>query len=271
MKTLEAFCQKDRHMQKIRSGLLCALVGALAITSCRKETYTYPDSPLTNYYAPLQVGKYVIYRMDSLNFYYYGQLDTLTRYLAKDSVEEAMTDNMGRPSWRVVRYLSDTTGVDWTPMETYLVTPTRTTLEVVEDNLRSIKLAFPIDEGYSWMGSSYQPYAPYQDFFDFSDDSHLNVQRWNYTYQNVNKPFTVGNTVYDSTATVVEVNDSINVPILIDTSFASRTYWTETYAKNIGMIYRHTELWEYQPPTPNGTQLGYKIGFEVTFNIVDHN
>jgi len=227
---------------------------------------------MTNYFAPLQVGKYVIFRLDSLNFYYYGQLDTLTHYLAKDSVEEATTDLMGRPSWRVVRYLSDTLGTAWTPTETYLVTPTRTTLEVVEDNLRYIKLAFPMDEGYNWTGSTYLPYAPYQDYFDFSDDSHLNVQRWNYTYQNVNKPYTIGSQVYDSTTTVLAVNDSINAPVIVvDTSFASRTYWTETYARNVGLIYRHTELWEYQPPTPNGTQIGYKIGFEVTFKIVDHN
>jgi len=269
-------------MQKIRLGILCALIALIAtivITSCKKTTYTYPDSPMTNYFAPLQLGKYVIFRLDSLNFYYYGQLDTLTHYLAKDSVEEATTDLLGRPSWKVVRYLSDTQGTAWTPTESYLVTPTRTTLEMVEDNLRYIKLAFPMDEGYSWTGSTYLPYAPYQDYFDFSDDSHLNVQRWNYTYQNVNKPYTVGNKVYDSTTTVLLVSDSINVVydstnapvIVVDTSFASRTYWTETYAKNIGLIYRHTEIWEYQPPTPNGTQVGYKIGFEVTFNLVDHN
>lgn len=258
-------------MQSHRPGILLTIALVLVITSCRKMTYTYPANPLTNYFVPLQVGKYVTYRLDSLNFYYYGQLDTLTRYLAKDSVEEAVKDNMGNPSWRVVRYLSDTTGAVWTPSETYLVTPSVQTLQVMENNLRTIKLAFPMDEGFSWTGNTYLPYAPYQDFFDFSDDSHLSVQLWNYTYRNVNKSFPLGTQVYDSTTTVVQVNDSINVPIVDPGSFASRTYWTETYAKNIGLIYRHTALWEYQPPTPNGTQAGYKIGFELTLTIVDHN
>ena len=258
-------------MQRNRPAILLTLAVVLAITSCRKTTYTYPPTYLTSYFTPLQVGKYITYRLDSLNFYYYGQLDTLTRYLAKDSVEEAITDNLGNPSWRIVRYLSDTTGSSWTPSETYFVTPSIKTLEMVENNLRSIKLAFPMDEGYSWAGNTYMPYAPYQDFFDFSDDSHLSVQLWNYTYQNVNKPFSLGNLVYDSTTTVVQVDDSINVPILDPNSFASRTYWTETYARNIGLIYRHTAIWEYQPPTPNATQAGYKIGFEVTFSMVDHN
>ncbi|HEX9511434.1 MAG TPA: hypothetical protein VF939_13185 [Puia sp.] len=261
-------------MQRNRPAILLTLAFALAISSCKKTTYTYPPSQLTSYFMPLQVGKYITYRLDSLTFYYYGQSDTLTHYLAKDSVEAAITDNQGRPSWRVVRYLSDTTGVVWTPSETYMVTPTVQTLEMVENNLRYIKLAFPMDEGFSWTGNTHLPYAPYKGFFDFSDDSHLSLQLWNYTYQNVNKPFPVGNQVYDSTATVLQKNDSINLannlPI-IDTSFASRTNWTETYARNIGLIYRHTALWEYQPPTPNGTQTGYKIGFEVTLSIVDHN
>src|SRR5258708_32318583 len=102
----------------------------------------------------------------------------------------------------------------------------------------------------------------------------MRLKLWNYTYQKGNKTFTVGNQVYDSTATVLQKNDSNNLannlPI-IDTSFASRTNWTETYARNIGLIYRHTALWEYQPPTPTGTQTAYKIGFEGTLRTVDLN
>ncbi len=273
-------------MQKNRPGivltlafLVAAIAVMLSVTSCKRQVYTYPSNPLTNYFMPLQVGKYVTYRLDSLTFYYYGQKDTITRYLAKDSVEAAIMDNLGRPSWIITRYLSDTTGAQWAPNESYVVTPTTQTVEVVENNLRFLKLAFPMDEGFSWAGNTYLPSNPYsdptsQDYFDFSGALNLNLQRWNYTYQNVNKPFQAGPRVYDSTITILQVNDSGNVfnnaPV-IDTSFASKTYWTETYARNIGLVYRHTALWEWQPPTPNNTQVGYKLGFELTLTIVDHN
>jgi hypothetical protein len=258
-------------MNRNRAGLAILLILIIAVNACKK-TISYPAIPLTSYFTPMQVGKYNTYRLDSLNFYFYGQLDTVTSYLAKDSVEESFIDNSGRPSWRVVRYLSDTTGtLPWTASETYSVTPSVQTIEVQENNLRYIKLAFPMDEGFSWTGNTYLPYNPFQDFFAFSDDSHLSLELWDYAYQNVNKPFALGNHVYDSTATVLQVNDSINVPITDPNSFASRTYWAETYAKNVGLIYRHTELWEYQPPTPNGTQSGYKIGFEITLTLIDHN
>jgi hypothetical protein len=84
-------------------------------------------------------------------------------------------------------------------------------------------------------------------------------------------PANVKSVNYDSTVTIMQVNDSANVPILLSNVYAQRTYWQETYAKNIGLVYRHTELWEYQPPTPNGTQVGYKIGFIMTMQMLQHN
>lgn len=253
---------------KLRPVVILLLV--VAALSCKK-TIHYPAVAPADYFLTLQVGKYATYRLDSLNFYYYGQLDTITSYLAKDSVESSFVDGAGNTAWLVTRYLSDTTGSGWVPGQTYTVTPSQQRVEMTEDNLRYVKLAYPITQGFSWSGNSYLPYAPYQDFFDFSDDSHLTLGSWNYTYQSVNKPYSIGGQTFDSTVTVLQENDSINVPILDVNSFASRTYWSETYAKHIGLIYRHTEMWEYQPPTPDGTQSGYKIGFQLTMRLVDHN
>jgi hypothetical protein len=258
---------------KPRPVLLILLCLVIVVTSCKK-TIHYPTTYLTDYFLTLQVGKYATYRLDSLNFYYYGQLDTVTSYLAKDSVEASFVDGAGNTAWYVTRYMSDTTGAFWSPSETYTVTPSQQRIEMTEENLRFIKLAFPLDQGFSWTGNTYLPYAPYQDYFDFSDDSHLTLGNWNYTYQSMNKPFTVytaDSLKFDSTLTVLQANDSINVPIIDPNSFASRTYWSETYAKHIGLVYRHTEMWEYQPPTPDGTQNGYKIGFQMTMRLVDHN
>jgi hypothetical protein len=255
---------------KLRPVVLLLLILASVVFSCKK-TIHYPATAPSDYFIPLQAGKYAIYRLDSLNFYFYGQLDTITSYLAKDSVESSFVDNSGNTAWYVTRYLSDTIGSNWYPSETYTVTPSQQRVEVTEDNLRFIKLAFPISAGFSWTGNSYLPYAPYKDFFDFSDDSHLTLGNWNYTYQTANKAFTVGSQHFDSTVTVLQENDSINVPIKDVNSFASRTYWSETYAKHVGLVYRHTEMWEYQPPTPDSTQSGYKIGFQMTMQLLSHN
>jgi hypothetical protein len=255
---------------KNRLGLL-VLALVVTITSCKK-TVSNTGNPLTNYFISLQVGKYITYRLDSLNFYYYGQLDTITSYLAKDSVEKSFIDGSGQTAWLVTRYLSDTTGSFWSPALTYTVTPSLSAIDVTENNLRYVKLAYPMDQGFSWLGNTYLPYNPFQDFYVYSDYNNLTMGGWNYNYQQVNKPFMVtSGVVYDSASTVLQINDSTNVPITDPNSFASRTYWSETYARHIGLIYRHTEMWEYQPPTPDGTQAGYKIGFKMTMSVVDHN
>src|ERR1700743_554916 len=98
------------------------LVVFLAFASCKKTVH-YPAVAPADYFIPLQTGKYATYRLDSLNFYYYGQLDTVTSYLAKDSVSDTITDAAGNHAFLVVRYLSDTTGAVWTTNETNVVTP----------------------------------------------------------------------------------------------------------------------------------------------------
>ena len=256
---------------KIRPVLAFILAGVIAIISCKKTVYINPVHP-TDYFIPLQVGKYALYRLDSLNFYFYGQLDTTTSYLAKDSVEASFTDGTGDTAWRVVRYQANiNTPTVWVPSQTYVVTPSLQRVEVTENNLRYVKLAFPVDEGFTWLGNTYLPYNPYKDFFSYSDDSHLDLSLWNFSYKNVNTTLTVNGKKYDSTITVLSAADSLNVPIVDDSTFGSMTYWSETYAKHIGLISRSTKLYEYQPPTPDGTQHGYKIGFQMVMTLLDHN
>src|ERR1700758_5238612 len=101
---------------KLRLSLIL-LLSLRVVTSCKKTVHFNSTSgysgELTDFWTPLQIGKYVTYRMDSLNFYFYGQLDTVTSYLAKDSIEDSFTDGTGNTAWHVTRYLSDTTGSNW--------------------------------------------------------------------------------------------------------------------------------------------------------------
>ena len=80
----------------------------LIMFSCNKSNPLITDTP-ADYY-PMHVGNYIIYRMDSLKFINVGSQDSVISYLAKEVVEDSITDNLGRPSFRVVRYLSDTDG-----------------------------------------------------------------------------------------------------------------------------------------------------------------
>ena len=112
---------------KFRPVVFLLLVAAAF--SCKK-TIHYPAVAPADYFIPLKTGQYAIYRLDSLNFYYYGQLDTVTSYLVKDSVENSFIDGSGNTAWLITRYLSDTMGSSWYAGETYTATAFQQRLEV---------------------------------------------------------------------------------------------------------------------------------------------
>ena len=214
------------------------------------------------------VGKYVTYRLDSLKFVQFGQRDTIISYQAKDVIDAAITDNLGRPSWRVIRYLNDTLALGtWNPDITYIITPTRETLEVVENNLRFIKLKIPIREAFNWKGNKYidtkvdpnvDPNWPY----NFLDD-------WDYTYANVdqpNKPFSITVPV---TITVNQHDETLGTINNVD-AYSERIYSQEVYGKGIGLIYKSFIRWIFQPRTSTYPS-GYKDGYAITLRMIDHN
>jgi len=231
----------------------------VAIFSCNKNNPLVTDTP-ADYY-PMHVGSYIIYRMDSLKFVNVGSQDSIISYHAKEVVDDSITDNLGRLSYRVIRYLSDTNEIaPWTPSIAYMVTPLPGSVEVVENNLRYIKMITPVQDGMTWLGNAYIDTK--------SDTSQVPyMDGWNYTYSNTGMPFTV----FAGTIPVsVIVNEANSVTGLGDGSYTQTVISQEVYGKNIGLIYKNFLYSVYQSPNveyPSGATIGYGL----TFNMVSHN
>lgn len=226
---------------------------------CTKSNPLITDSP-SDYY-PMHVGNYIIYKMDSLKYVNVGSQDTLISYHAKEVVEDSITDNQGRPSYRVVRYLNDTTeSSGWTASIAYMVTPLQGSIEVTENNLRYIKLVTPVQDGRYWLGNAYIDTK--------SDNSPVPyMDGWNYTYANTGQPFDV---LAGTIPETVTVNEADEVTGLGDGSYTQTVFSAEIYGKNIGCIYKRFLYSVYQSPNveyPSGVTIGYGL----TFNMVSHN
>ena len=250
-------------------GYTLILSTAVILYSCNKKDTSLNPTQLIEY-MPLQPGKYIHYRLDSMRFVDFGQRDTVVSYDAKDVIDGEVTDNLGRQTFRVVRYLRDlssTNNQDYVAKLTYYVTPSRESIEVQEENLKFQKLRLPVNNGFNWHGNSFLPSTPYFELYQFSNDEDIGL--WDYTYMGVNEPAIINDNMYDSTVTVQQVADSSNVPIEFPDGLAYRNYWTETYAKNIGLIYKEVVMWEYQPP--NSGNPGFRSGFGLKLSIIDHN
>lgn len=255
--------------------LLAGFIGLAFFSSCNKSE-VYPTSPLSDY--NLQTpGKYIIYELDSLQFPNFGTEQATLMYYAKDLVDTSVViDNLGRPAHPIFHFISmqSATG-PWQQNNTFLNVPLGNTVEFIENNLRYIKLHEPIANGYTWKGNIYiDTYDQTTAIPDITDWDLTYLAGWDYTYQDVNQPLTLGSITLDSTITVTEQNESTG-PITGNpedqTSYSQISYGIEKYAKGIGLVYRNFLYHQYQPGPPPTYTGGYSIGYGITQTMLDHN
>lgn len=243
-------------------------IPALALFSCNeKENFT---TEALEEYIPLAEGKYIIYRLDSTVFTNFGRNTEVHSYQLKHEVDTIITDNLGRPSYRIFTSIRDADGLQsWQPAESYFITFTGDQAERVdENNLRFIVMHLPLRDGYSWKGNKFLPANPYNPAYNFSNDD--NMADWDFYFDGVPADFTHEGNTYSNVYTIEQADEAYNVPITDPNAYAAITRSVEKYAKEIGLVFRQHELWEYQP-NPGGPGGPYKTGFGVTMWMIDHN
>lgn len=240
----------------------------IGLGSCTSEKETLSFAEIADY-APYSVGKYITYRVDSLVFTNFGRTIEIHKYQMKHVVDATFTDGMGRPSYRIIRYITDSTAsTPWQPDGTYFITPVNDQLEVVEDNRRVIKLHQPIRAEYTWKGNRFLPNDPYEPLYNFSNDDAM--ADWDFRIDGDPTTFTHRGNTYSNVLTIDAVDEAFNVPIVNQNVYASLSRSVEKFSKNIGLVYRQHELWEHQPNT-GGSGGPYKVGFGITQWMIDHN
>lgn len=264
---------------KFRSSLLLILL-SLVLIYCTKQTEEIDGAVLPERLTellPLQKGKYIIYRLDSLVFTKLGTDREIHRYTVKYQVDTTFLDNQGNVSYRIYRYLNDSTAKGpWIPAGTAYITPFSNRIEKVEDNLRSIILAAPVREGFTWKGNRYLTDYPFG--LEFT-----NMPNWEFMYGAEMDEEIEGRTI-ENVRTVYKANELTNAlydrPI-VDTQLAMNITSVAKYARNIGLVYEENTLWEHQnrfsieidPVTRDTikTYTPYSLGFGVRMWMIDHN
>lgn len=248
----------NRNMQCICIIMCCLLLAAMGCA--KKETLSLPKSK--NYY-PQEIGKYVTYRLDSTVIINSGQTMVTRSYQVRDLVDAAITDNQGRPAFRIRRMIRDTAGTQaWQDNTTFVVTAVNNGIETWENGLRYIKLKDPVRNEFSWKGNAY--------IDTYSLNSELKwMDGWNYTYENVAGPFRSGVRNFSNTITVAQRNEILGNPNNLN-SFSESNIAKEVYALGIGLVYKELLHLEYQPPAPP-RNFGFRIGFGIKLQFLETN
>ncbi|MEI6817802.1 MAG: hypothetical protein WCL14_14445 [Bacteroidota bacterium] len=213
----------------------------ITISSCTKDNSLKSNkNDVSGYgYFPINVGHYVIYNVDSIvynpNLQY--QRDTF-HYKLKELIESTYIDNSGNLTERIERYVWDETNFVWNINNVWTSNRKQQDAEKVEDNVRYVKLAFPVKLNSTWNGNALNSLYP----------------EWDYSYTQVDVPAKVATLSFDSTLTVLQLADS---------NFVYNHYAIEQYAKNVGMIYKELK---YITDSTIG-----KVGLDLKMTIESYN
>ncbi|MDF2436272.1 MAG: hypothetical protein K0Q95_648 [Bacteroidota bacterium] len=195
--------------------------------SCKRDPSPVPDLGFN--YFPDAVGTYVIYDVDSSSYDNYPVIKTTTKYQLKEKIESIFTDNEGRPTIRLERYIKKYnplvaySAMSWQLRNVWTENKTLKNVEKVEDNVRYIKLIFPVSTEESWNGNAKNT-SPEEEYkYGFHD-----------------LPGEIGNIQFDSVLQVMQYDVA---------SLVHKTYAEEKYARNAGLVYKRFIDVDSQPPS----------------------
>lgn len=240
---------------------MAVVLGAGLLSSCKKDRVLVNTNggDLYQSFLPLEVGKYIIYDVDSsiwddakcIKYTYKSQHEYL--------VADTFRDGQMRLSYVINIRSRMTDKANWVVNDVINYTPAAEKLEMVQKNIRFMKLVNPISEGKVWAGNSLMP---------VEDQDYAYLKGWSYTYTDVLKPFNNGAINFEKTLTVSETNQVLNNPETKPEDYAYLLQSKSVYAFRVGMIYREYIYWTYDPvPLVKSCRKG--VG--VTMRAIEYN
>ena len=206
--------------------------------SCKKDATIAPPDLGYNYY-PGIIKSYIIYDVDSI---VYNQVkgDTLKfKFQIKEVMDSLITDNENRPTIKLIRYRKNYSPMvaysvmTWTLQDVWVANITKTDVEVVEENLRYTKLAFPAKLAATWNGTA-----------------HIDTTEQDYSYTSFDNPLTLNGNPFSKTLTVLQH---------LDTNALYYQNYYEQYARGVGLIYKQIVNYNYKQDS-QGAHRGVIIG-----------
>ena len=197
-------------------------LSTLVFFSCKKDTAVNSLTSSNYSYFPLEEGSWIIYNVDSVvhlsNDDGTNQPDTSIasyHFQIKEVVDFDFIDGQGNKAYRVSRYKRQNDTLPWDFLVVWISLRTSGSAQRVEENVRYIKLSFPINQKSMWNGNAYND--------QLQED---------YSYSEIHIPSTFGNNRFDSTVTVLQLDDD---------NLIHRVFKQEKYANHVGLVYKEKD------------------------------
>ena len=235
-------------MKNIEKIFLFVFFYGMFFYSCKKDKNVEAPVDFGYNYFPDEVGRYVIYEVDSIFQDDVSNVHDTTRYLLKELIATSFTDLSGRPTLRIERYFkyyNDTvpySAMAWLGPRVWFVNRTSSELEKVEENVRYIKLVFPAMQGKKWNGNAYNIFGAQEYKITSTDQADL-----------------IGSIGFDSVTVVNQYEENNLIKHRLE---------IEKFARNVGLIYKQKDSVGVQPSSssdfpPYDDTTGYRFSQKI--------
>ncbi len=216
--------------------------------SCKHREILIADQSKDFSFFPIKNGYWVEYVVDSIVHYDSddaGEVDTAIgsyHFYIREEVDNFYMDGENQVAHLIKRYRRENDSLPWTFMNLWTANVSPYSAQRVEDNIRFVRLKFPISSEASWEGNAFN-------FFPAED----------YSYEELYQPRQFGNLHFDSTITVLQ-NDFL--------SHINRIYKKEIYGAQAGLLFKQIDSVNTKNTT-NGTII--LNGLEYRLSITGYN
>ncbi|MBK6832273.1 MAG: hypothetical protein IPG92_16765 [Flavobacteriales bacterium] len=192
----------------------------MMLVGCKKEETGEPDLGLG--YFPNVIGSWIEYQVDSIGRDDEAGVHDTVSYRLKEKVVEAYYDPQGRLAYRIHRMVRNADNL-WVVRDVWTRTVSTSAAETTEENLRRLKISFPVAQGRAWDMNVY----------NVEDELEL-------THREIGIAYTVNGLAFDKT-TLVEAT--------FESNFVDTLIFQERYAEGVGMISKRVQDTNTQFPS----------------------
>ena len=220
-------------MKKI-SAIICLIGSILLAHSCKDritEEYVSEVAEQQKYF-PLSIGQSVEYQIDSVE---YSQVSGVG--LVRDSsitfmreiIADTLRDNLGNLQWKVEQYERKNANEPWVIARIWTAERTDAHAVRTEENLRYLRLVFPMDRRSEWNGNVW---IDPNKTVTIAGQSIRPFINWIYEVDSIDIVRPVGAFNFDQTLVITEIDE---------TNIIEKRFSRSIYAKNVGLVQK--EQW----------------------------
>ena len=237
--------------------LFFSLIGMM--TSCDSETETVDDSTFGYDFFPVIVGKSWVYASDSIILTAGGTRRDTFRSFIREVVGDTLVDATGNTSFKLHRFFKRNEADAWISTNTWTCSIDKTMAIRTEENIRQVKLVFPIKKGLRWNANVFL----YEDLTVVVGGEPIALYRgWNPRMEEIDQP-------YDFNGQQIP---SIKVNVAEEDNILSFRDISEYYGKGIGLVRRDMVVYDSDGSRPSDAwETKAQKGFKHTLTLIEVN